>query len=174
MEDVRMSSVVVPDRVVITSRVPDLRIMRFLNPAICVLLRSPFHGLLSGQILLLTYTGRKSGRRYTLPVGYIRDDDALLVVSQHSELKHWWRNLRDGTPVTLLLRGQRVIARPDVIEDATAVAAEVQRLIAQLGPREASRQLYMGLDVAPPPTQEQLAQALHGVVMVRITPSACQ
>jgi hypothetical protein len=50
------------------------------------------------------------------------------------------------------------------------VAAEVERLIARLGAIEASRQLYMSLDVTPPPTLEQLAQALHGVVVVRITP----
>ena len=156
--------------VVIASRAPDLRVMRFFNPMMRALLRSPFHRLLSGQILLLTYTGRKSGRRYTLPVGYVRDGDALLIVSQHSELKRWWRNLRGGAPVAVLIGGQRVRARADVIEGAAAVAAEVQRLISRLGAKEASRQLYMGLDVTPPPTREQLAQALHGVVVVRITP----
>ena len=157
-----MSSVAVPDGVAIASRAPDLRMMRFFNPVISALLRSAFHGLVSGRILLLTYTGRKSGRRYTLPVGYIRDGDALLVVCQHSELKQWWRNLRHDAPVTLLLRGQPVSARADVVENPTAVAVEVQRLIARLGASEASRQLYMDLDVVPPPTQEQLAQALHG------------
>jgi deazaflavin-dependent oxidoreductase (nitroreductase family) len=169
-----MSSVAATHPVVIASRAPDLRMMRFFNPVIRALLRSPFHGLLSGQILLLTYAGRRSGRRYTLPVGYVRDGDALLIVSQHSELKRWWRNLRDGAPVTVLLRRQRVSARADVMQDPEAVAAEVQRLIARLGANEASRQLYMGLDVAPPPTQEQLAQALQGVVIVRVTPSARQ
>jgi len=79
-----MSSVAVPDGVVIASRAPDLRMMRFFNPVISALLRSAFHGLVSGRILLLTYTGRKPGRRYTLRVGYIRDGDALLVVCQHS------------------------------------------------------------------------------------------
>ena len=165
-----MSSVVSTNRVVIASRAPDLRMMRFFNPVIRALLRSPLHSLLSGQILLLTYTGRRSGRQYTLPVGYVRDDDALLVVSQHSELKRWWRNLRGDVPVAVLLCGQRVNARADVIENPTAVAAEVERLIARLGAREASRQLYMGLDVTPRPTREQLAQALPGVVVVRITP----
>jgi len=61
-------------------------------------------------------------------------------------------------------------ARGDVIEEPAAVAAEVERLIARLGAKEASRQLYMGLDVTPLPAREQLAQALHGVVLVRITP----
>ena len=144
--------------------------MRFFNPVMRALLRSPFHRLLSGQILLLTYNGRRSGRQYTLPVGYLRDGDALLVVAQHSELKQWWRNLRDGAPVVVLVRGRWMPARPDVIEECTAVAAEVERLIVTLGAREASRRLYMSLDLAPPPTREQLAQALHGVVVVRITP----
>lgn len=160
--------------VVITSRAPDLRVMRFFNPVMRALLRSPFHRVLSGQILLLSYTGRKSGRQYTLPVGYVRDGDALLVVSQHSELKRWWRNLRGGAPVAVLLRGERLSARADVIEDPAAVAAEVERLIARVGPKEASRQLYMSLDVAPALTREQLTQALKGVVVVRITQSACQ
>lgn len=164
-----MNSVVVTDRFVVTSRAPDLRMMRFFNPVIRALLRSPFHGLLSRQILLLTYTGRRSGRQYTLPVGYVRDADALLVVSQHSELKRWWRNLRGGAPVAVLLGGERMSGRADVIEDPVAVATKVERLIARLGAKEASRQLYMSLDLAPPPTREQLAQALHGVVMVRIT-----
>ena len=165
-----MNSDIAPDHFVVASRTPDLRMVRLFNPMMRTLLRSPFHGLLSGQILLLTYTGRKSGRRYTLPVGYVRDGDALLVVSQHSELKRWWRNLRGGAPVAVLIGGQPVRARADVIEGAAAVAAEVQRLITGLGAKEASRQLYMRLDVAPPPTREQLAQALNGVVVVRITP----
>jgi len=67
-----------------------------------------------------------------------------------------------------------VSARADVVENPTAVAVEVQRLIARLGAKEASRQLYMDLDVVPPPTLEQLAQALHGVVMIRLTPSTTQ
>ena len=109
--------------VVITSRAPDLHVMHVFNPVIRALLRSPLHGLLSQQILLLTYNGRRSGRVYTLLVGYVRDADALLVVSQHSELKQWWRNLRGSALVRLLQRGQRLDGRADVIEGPDAVAA---------------------------------------------------
>ena len=65
----------------IVSRAPDLRLMRLLNPFICALLRSPLHALVSRHILLLTYTGRRSGRQYTLPVGHVPDRDALMIVS---------------------------------------------------------------------------------------------
>jgi hypothetical protein len=33
-------------------------------------LRSPLHGLLSNGMMLLTVTGRKTGKKYTTPVGY--------------------------------------------------------------------------------------------------------
>jgi deazaflavin-dependent oxidoreductase (nitroreductase family) len=156
--------------VVVASRAPDLRVMRFFNPVICALLRSPLHGLLSRQLFLLTYTGRRSGQRYTLPVGYTRDRNALLVISQHSEQKRWWRNLRGGAPVLLELRRHPMAGHTEVIEEPLAVAAEVERLIARLGPKEASARLYLGLDVTPPLTRDQLAQALAGVVLVRVIP----
>ncbi len=155
---------------VVVSRAPDPRVMRFVNPVMAALLRSPLHGLLSRQVFLLTVTGRRSGRRFTLPLGYVPDGAALLVVSQHADQKRWWRNLRGGAPVALHLRGCWATGRAEVIEAPMAVAAEIERLIARLGPREASTRLYLGLDTTPPPTREQLARALHGVVLVRVTP----
>lgn len=68
------------------------------------LLRSPLHGLISKNIMLLTYTGRKSGKVYTVPVNYVRQSDHLSVVSYRH--RTWWRNLRGGAPVTLLIQGQ--------------------------------------------------------------------
>jgi len=82
-------------------------------------------GLVSRQIVLLAYTGRRSGQRFTLPLGYVRDGDALLVVSQHSEQKRWWRNLRGGASVALQLRGRRGTGRAEVVETPLAVTAEI-------------------------------------------------
>ena len=42
-------------------------------------LRSPLHGLLSRRLLIVTVTGRKTGRRYSNPVGYAQHDGALSV-----------------------------------------------------------------------------------------------
>ena len=44
---------------------------RLLNVGVG-LLRSPLHGLVSGRIVLLAFTGRRSGRRFTVPVSYLR------------------------------------------------------------------------------------------------------
>jgi len=51
-----------------------------LNPLMHALLRSPLHGLLSGMLMLRSYTGRKSGKVYTIPIGYFAwDADELMA-----------------------------------------------------------------------------------------------
>jgi hypothetical protein len=44
------------------------------------ILRSPLHGLVSNNVILITFTGRKSGNTYTMPVNYVRDGDALIIL----------------------------------------------------------------------------------------------
>jgi deazaflavin-dependent oxidoreductase (nitroreductase family) len=47
-------------------------------------------------IMLLTYTGRKSGQRYTKPLVYMRDGDTLITVASKAGVsKHpvWYLNL---------------------------------------------------------------------------------
>jgi deazaflavin-dependent oxidoreductase (nitroreductase family) len=75
-----------------------------LNLPVRAVLHSPAHGLLSRSVLTLTYTGRRSGRRYTVPVNYARDDRAIYVFSPRE--RRWWRNLRGGAAVTVRLRGR--------------------------------------------------------------------
>lgn len=77
---------------------------RLANPAVRWLLRSPLHPLLSGSLLLLSVTGRRSGAVYTTPVGYRRDGETLTIQTLHQ--RTWWKNLRGGASVTVLLRGQ--------------------------------------------------------------------
>jgi len=45
-------------------------LQRFGNLFVIGLLRSPLHRLASGSLLLITYRGRRSGRRFTIPVIY--------------------------------------------------------------------------------------------------------
>ena len=97
------------------------------NPAVKLLLRSPLHRVASGQLALVTVTGRRSGRTYTIPVGYRREGDVVTIGVGWPERKRWWRNLRDdGAPVRMHIAGRdysgRGVARGD--EDR-GVAVEV-------------------------------------------------
>jgi deazaflavin-dependent oxidoreductase (nitroreductase family) len=86
-----------------------------LNPLFTALLRSPLHGLLSPGLLLLTVTGRKSGRCYTIPVGYQRDGDDLVVIVSEARRKQWWRNYYEPGPVTVRLRGRERSGRAELV-----------------------------------------------------------
>jgi deazaflavin-dependent oxidoreductase (nitroreductase family) len=85
------------------------------------LLRSPFHGVLSNGMMLITITGRKTGKKYITPVGYYRENDNLWILTSRD--RTWWKNLRGGAPVGLLLKRKPVtaFAEPDLDEKAVEV-----------------------------------------------------
>ena len=50
---------------------------KFMNNLMTAMLRSPLHGMMSKFIMLISFRGRKSGKLYTIPVGYMQDGDTL-------------------------------------------------------------------------------------------------
>ena len=89
----------------IRHRAMDLdRIFTRINPVIAATLRIPvLHWALSPACMLLTITGRKTGRRYTIPVGYQRCGDDLITLVSKARRKSWWRNFREPWPVQIHL-----------------------------------------------------------------------
>ena len=53
--------------------------------------------------MLITFTGRNSGRSFTTPVRYIRIGATVRCFT--SAENQWWRNLRSGADVVLRLEG---------------------------------------------------------------------
>jgi hypothetical protein len=74
----------------------------FMNKVMALVLRSPLHGAVSKHILLFTFKGRKSGKTYAIPLGYMRQGDTITLFTDHN----WWKNLRGGAPVTLRMQGK--------------------------------------------------------------------
>jgi hypothetical protein len=86
-------------------------------------LRSPLHGLLSRRLLLLTFSGRVSGKTFTTPVLYEQEGATLLLRAGGA----WWKNLRGGVAVRVLLRGKGYSGRAEVFaEEAGLVPVKVQ------------------------------------------------
>jgi hypothetical protein len=69
--------------------------------------------------MAVTVTGRRSGRRYTIPVGYHDVGDAIVVMVSDAGHRQWWRNFRGGAPATLWLRGRPVAAHGVVVPPAS-------------------------------------------------------
>jgi hypothetical protein len=84
------------------------------------------HPLLSGRLTLITVTGRRSGREHTLPVAYEETGERVTIPVLWPERKLWWRNLRDGAPVRLRLRGvERAGHAQAIVDDRGGVGVEV-------------------------------------------------
>ena len=97
---------------------------RVINPLVRALLRSPAHRVMSRGVLLLTYTGRRSGHRYTLPVQYARADHGLILWPAHHDRKRWWRNLQPPAPVQLRVARRELHRTAQVLIDDPAQIAD--------------------------------------------------
>jgi len=86
-----------------------LRAAPLLNAPVAAIAASPRFGkaLRRSNIALVTYTGRRSGRTFSIPVSYRhRNDDTIDIGANLPDAKTWWRNfLGDGAPVTVTIDG---------------------------------------------------------------------
>jgi deazaflavin-dependent oxidoreductase (nitroreductase family) len=68
-----------------------------------------------GHLMLLRTTGRRSGRRREVPLGYVIRDGAIWCVAGYGAMTPWYRNLLSEPRVEVVLPGRRPIeglARP--------------------------------------------------------------
>ena len=100
-------------------------VMRFINKFPELLLRSPLHRFLSNDIMLITFTGRKSGKQFTTPINYFRQDDTVLTTTDSP----WWKNLRGGAPVTLRIKGQTLTGIAEAITDEEGITQGLEELL---------------------------------------------
>lgn len=100
----------------------------WFNNFVIPLLKSPLHFFMSGNTMLVTYTGDKSGRPYTTPVNYWQVDSKLYSVSNKDRV--WWRNMREPDHVKLVIRGEEKQAIAAAHEDPGAVLAHLTNLLA--------------------------------------------
>ena len=108
------------------------------NGIMRALLRSPLHGLVSRRVVLITVSGRRSGRLYTTPVNYVRDGDIITVISRRN--RTWWRNLRGGAQVTVRVRGKDLKGVAEVVvDDKEAVAKALLALHPRYSAERAAR-----------------------------------
>lgn len=84
-----------------------------MNPVIKRILPSRLGRRMNQALLLLRFRGRNSGRWYSTPVGYVRAGDRCIVVT--SRTYEWWKNVRDGADVEVLVEGQWYAAHARVV-----------------------------------------------------------
>ena len=104
-----------------------LRAQGLVNVLVRGLLRTPgLSRIIGGRLVTLYVVGRKSGRRYPVPVAYVIQGEDLLVGTSFG----WARNLRTGEPIAIRLKGrlrpasvQISTSEPDVVSAYAHMAA---------------------------------------------------
>ena len=105
------------------ARPPDA-VLRVVNPVLRALLRTPVSRAIKG-LALLRFDGRRSGRRFSVVVGWHVIDDAPVVLTPAS----WRANFADGAPATVRRRGRDEELVGTLETDPTAVAAAINALL---------------------------------------------
>ena len=127
------------------------------------LLRSPL-SVFTGGLLLITVTGRKSGRAISTPVNYARDGDTLLITSKVE--RTWWRNLRGGSQVSVVIKGKTYQADASVIEDQAAVEHELLRFFRLI--KRTIAGIHLDND-GQPTKPEKFARVVQSRVVIEVT-----
>jgi hypothetical protein len=143
------------------------RMTRIANVFIRPLLRSSA-GKAIHELALLSFVGRRSGRRYEVPVEFHELDGEPLILTASG----WRANLRGGADVDLVHEARRVPMRAELIEDPDEVASIYEGLIGEIGITNA-KATKIGLEVIGEdmPTHEQVREAVAGRrTVVRLQP----
>jgi hypothetical protein len=84
-----------------------MRAAPLFNAPVTAIAASPRLGkMLRRNVTVISYTGRRSGRPFSIPVAFRREGDELVIVANLPDAKTWWRNfLGDGAPMSLTLDG---------------------------------------------------------------------
>lgn len=118
-----------------------------INPMMRILLRSPLHFVQSKSLMLITFTGRKSGRRFTTPVRYVRVGDTVRCFT--SPANRWWRNLRGGADVSLRIAGRELPYWATIQEDPAAVREALKHYLGLYPQDAAYHEIRLNRDRSP-------------------------
>jgi hypothetical protein len=141
---------------------PPAAVIRVVNPIMRTLLRTPVARLLA-DVALIEFTGRRSGRRYRVPVGWHGLDGTTTVFTP----ARWRANFAGGVAADVRHRGRSRQMTGTLVTDPTAVAHALQRVLdAGTPPRR------IGLSIAPGHTLTEDDVTSTHRAMIRFQPAA--
>ncbi|WP_448625677.1 nitroreductase/quinone reductase family protein [Geodermatophilus sp. URMC 64] len=112
-----------------------------------------------GDVVLLTHTGRSSGRTFTTPLLYVRDGEDLVVAASNGGIDHepqWWLNLQADPRGATEIGGRRT-------EVVTTRVAEADR-----------QRLWDALMAKCPTYDDYQAGVSRRISLVRLSPIAAE
>jgi len=120
--------------------------------------------MVSKSMMLISVTGRKTGKTISTPTNYLRNGNNLWIVSWRD--RKWWKNLRGDAVVRVLLAGKKMEGCGHVIEEEKAVAQSLLDYYNQVP--QYAKYVEIGLDKQDQPLYADCERAAQKIVMIRI------
>jgi hypothetical protein len=154
----------------ITVSHPPAAVLRVVNPILRLLLRTPFAGAARNQLMVVDFSGRKSGRHYSIPLSAHLIDGVLYAMTGAT----WKNNFRDGAAAQVLHDGKRTTMRGELITDKPLIADLYARCAESYGVKQAERVMGIGFRDHQMPTRDQFAEAVDELHLnaIRFTPAS--
>ena len=119
---------------------------------------------MSQYMLILHFTGRKTGREYQVPIGYLTETGRLMTLSNDV----WRLNFEGGRDLEVTHLRRRQPARA-TLEAASGVLADYYvEKFQEMGAKKVAADLGMKVNVERTPTREEWIEALQREGMSRI------
>jgi hypothetical protein len=134
---------------------PPAGLLRAVNPLLGLLLRTPLAGSARDQMMVVNVTGRKSGRRYSIPVSAHTIDNTLYALTSAP----WKNNFHDGATAEVLRGGKTTTMHGVLITDPATVAALSHRCAESYGTKRAQRMMGLKFRDNRIPTLQEFTEA---------------
>ena len=133
------------------------------------LLRTPLAGSARKQLMVLSFTGRKTGRPYSIPLSAHVIDNDLYALTGAS----WKQNFRGGAAAEVVYDGKTTAMRGELIRDRATVSDLYLRCAQSYGVQRAQRMIGLKFRDQRIPTLAEFAEAVDRMHLaaVRLTPT---
>ena len=144
-----------------------IRLLHRLNPLIRWLLRSRLHFLMSGELLVLEYRGRKTGNTYAIPLAYVTHAGQPHCMTRLGT--SWLTSVVEAPSVTIWLRGKRLSATAERIPSASPDARPAFAAFLSANPGTARMLYRVRVDSRRQPDANDLEREIHNSVVIRVS-----
>ena len=140
------------------------RIPRFAKAAMALqvfLLRRNWLGPMGNEIMVITTTGRKTGRSYSTPIGYLRDGSGVIALNPVGG-SNWYKNALNNKQARLEIKGKTYQAQAAPIVDP-----EERKKIFERYRQERAKRFKLLFGIEADASQEELELALASRRFIR-------
>jgi hypothetical protein len=149
---------------------PPAALLRVVNPMLSSLLRTPLAGSARKQLMVLSFTGRKTGRPYSIPLSAHVIDNHLYALTGAS----WKHNFRGGAAAEVVYDGKTTAMRGELIGDRAIVSDLYLRCAQSYGVRRAQRMMGLKFRDQRVPTLDEFAEAVARMHLAAVRLTAAE